>query len=724
MPMRQVSPASILVLALGLAAAAPAQDLNAQQLIDEFAKAVAADQFAAMKDLLLKQRKVVRYAWMDGESQYFSAVANKSDADKATRGNVLQKFAQLCNLELKDGWFNDRWRWAQAQDVAVAAKMVKIYEVYDAGDRDFLKASAERTGDLYAACVKAFTELDRLASEVPDPMYVCYANWYLGSSHKGLFNQFEAVYCFKKAIESGREAKLQTLVDRDGNFAFEMKKIAEAAKIDVAKVDLRLPIAEAKAKYEALGSGAPAPTEGAEGAASKPAAGPKPEDDGKPKPPPKAGTPEKAGGKDAIPPRPDAHGGKVDWIEVDKPKVKEVGEKGFLSPFVFSNNPPLRWQTVRVPPGGDVKFPSVPGDNKLLYDKGKLSFDADGGGKAEPEKFKIGTKPEVVKFAKRDYGDGVTGDVWIRMMEQPSTYKLMGFDAKEAPDKDGLNVLYACGMAATTKFEGFEATFYDDNADGRFNSWVEDCVVVAKGPQRRVQPLSKAVYVGDLLYECSIDAAGQHVKFKPWDRPLALLKVDYGAGPGPAFLVAKGVGDVADVAFNLMDARDKWMWVPAGEYQIAGGYFAYGDADKRETITITQGRSGTMALKADQQAVWKLGGADAGFKFLWRADRKDDVIVLKGSKIEVYGAFNERYEHFLPGVFRPTVRAKSGEKGAVFFEKEMARVDEGALRLDGGARFFPKDLEIKAPGKGDVLLQLEETYPKLGKITSAYAVVQ
>jgi hypothetical protein len=717
--MRHVSSIRALLFMAAVGGAASAQAMSAYDVISKFTEAVAADNYSAAKDLLVKQQPILRYAWFDGENQYFSAVANKSDVDVKTRGNVLSMFAKLALSDLKDGWYLERWTWDQKADAALAAKMVKIFEVFDRADREFSKATSEGTGDLYLAAIKSFTELDALASAVPDHTYVCYANWYAGVCEKSLMHSFEAIYRFKKSMEAGREAKLHLLIDREANLPGELRTLAEKSKIDPAKVDLRLSMADAKAKLEAAATD------------SKPAGGPDSRPDGSkggdPAKPDKGGKPAAGGakGKDGVPPKANEHGGKVDWIDAPAPKVKEVGEKGFLSSYYFSNNPPLRWQRFLVAPGADMRLEIVPGENKLVNDKGKLMFDADGGGKGEPEKLKLGGKPESVKFAKRNFGDKIIGDVWFRMMEQPTTYKLMGFEMKDNPEKTGTNVLFSCGMAATTKFMGYDVTVYDDNADGKFDTYEHDCLVVSKGSERHVAPLSGIAYIGDLLYHVKIDPAGKSMKFKPYDGPVALLKVEYGTGPGPAFLVARGsTEELAGTAFNLMDARDKWMWVPVGSYQIAHGYFAFGEGDKRETITVSQGRSGVFLAKEDKENVWKLGGADTGFKFLWQASKKDDVLTLKGKDIKVFGAGNEQYEWFLPGVFRPTVRAKMGEKGAQFYEKEMARIDDSANRMDGDAKFFPKDVEIKLPGKGDVFLQLEETYPKLGKISSPFTMVQ
>jgi hypothetical protein len=712
--------AAFCCLTLFVASSAAAQEPGVVDIAQSFAKAVADDDFASMKSLVGKHRNVLRYVYLDLEAHYLSAVANNSEKDMTERGNVVMKLGQLSNLELKDGWYMDRWQWTRAKDAAFAAANVKIYAVYDRGDREFVKARAERTGDLWAKATKEFVELDQAASEAKDPVYSFFANWYLAECHLGQFNYFESVYCAKKAIDWAREAKLTAMADKEDLKGLMGKAARNATpEIDPAKVDVRLTLEEAKTKY--YGPAVPKAPEGEKptpGGEAKPAGG------GEAKPTPPGKVDPKAAAKDVIPPKANDHGGKVDWIEIDKTKMSAIGDKGFLSPFPGTNNNPLRWLSVRVPPGGDSKIPGLPGDHKLINDKGKFLIDLDGGGKGEPEKMKLGAKPEAVKFPKRDLGDGLVGDVTLRLMEMPTSYKLMGFDSKENPTADGIVLLYTTGMSVSAKFEGYDVTIYDDNADGFFNSWGDDCLVVTKGAEKRVQPLSKYAYVGNLLYEVGVDASGKQLRFRPYEGPIGLVKLDYGTGPAPASLVIKGSGDHSSTAFNLVEARDKWMWIPAGEYQFAHGYFAFGpEGDKRETIQISTGRSRIIPVKPDVQNVIKMGGAETGFQYVWKAARNGDVVTLKGQDLKVYGAGGELYEWFMPGILRPHVRARLGAKGPPFFDKQMTRIDEGVLRLDGGLRWHPKDLEIKVPGKGDLFLQLEEDYPKLGKIKSEFVQV-
>jgi hypothetical protein len=694
-----------------LCSAAIGQDLTTSDFLQQFSKAIQSDDYATARTLVSGNQRLIRYAWLEGEGQYHSAVANASEKDKADRGGVMMKLAQLTNMVHKDGWYLDRWRWAEAQSAEKSTKLAALYEKYDRADREWARAQVEKTGELYAACAKMFAEIEVDAVEAGDPVFGFYSNWYLAACRRGEFKYYDAIYAAKRAIEAGREAKLDAVVDRESNLHEIIKKSATAAspEIDESKVDVRLSLDESKKKYEQImQGGVPVPPGGEEG--EKPAPGAEPAK-------PRTGTtPED---KD-LPPLPNRHP-KKEPVEVAKTKVREVNDKGFFSSNPNSNNPPLRWASYQVPYNSDTRLPIIPGDHKVINDQGKLLLDLDGDGKAAPEKLKLGGKPEVVKFAKRDLGSGVVADVYLRLMERPTSYKMMGFDSKDQPDRDGAWIHYACGMSVTGKFDGYDVTVFDDNGDGRFNTYVEDCVVVAKGSTKRVQPLSKTIYVGDLLYDFEIDADGKKFVLKPYEGALSLVKLDFGSGPPAQFLTARGLGERAEVAFNLMDARDKWMWVPSGEYQIAHGYFASGpEGDKRETITIEAGRKNTVSLPPGERVVWKAGGAGDGYRFVWRVEKKGNEVLLRGKDVSVYGAGGEKYEWFLPGVLRPQVRAKMGEKGSVFFDKQMGRIDAGMLTLDGSLRFYPRDIDFKLPGSGDLYMQLEENYPKLGKISSNF----
>jgi hypothetical protein len=128
-----------------------------------------------------------------------------------------------------------------------------------------------------------------------------------------------------------------------------------------------------------------------------------------------------------------------------------------------------------------------------------------------------------------------------------------------------------------------------------------------------------------------------------------------------------------------------------------------------------------------------MGGAkEPGFTFQWKAEIEKDkgkvLVKVPGSKIQVFGCAGEEYAHFLTGVFRPTVKMRSGSAdGPVFFNKQMrapATEDlEDNVPWDSVA-FFPKSIEAEKTGSGDVYVQLEGEYPKLGKISSTPQQVQ
>ncbi|HYC77630.1 MAG TPA: hypothetical protein VEI02_08390, partial [Planctomycetota bacterium] len=591
-----------------------------------------------------------------------------------------------------------------------AAEELRIYDAYAVGVKVFDEARKERTAELWTKAIKEFEKIDESAGKINDVAWLFYAAWFLAECHRGQLEHFETAYFLKRAIDCAREVKLTYVSDRE-NFPGTLKKMAELGGLRDDKIDPRVSLAEAKEKYKAELERMNAPPDE------------KPADGGKPADPKSAGKTEAPKGA-GFPPPPNRHGEtRVEWTDLEKTKVKEVGDRPYLTTNIRSNAAPLRWMQRRIPPDDAQPFDAIPGPNKIKNDGGKLLFDPDGDGKAEAEKLKLGIKPELMKFPKRDFGGGVTADVWFRMALLPGTYKLMGFDAKEDP-KSGQTFLYSCGMASTAKFDGFDVTVYDDNADGRFNSWAEDCVVVSKGKDRRVQPLSKVIYVGDKLYEIDVDAAGQHLKLKPYDGNVALVKVEMGAGPAPVAMIARGTGDRTDLAFNMVDAKDKWLWVVPGDYKIEYGYFAFGEAEKRETIEIDGATAKPFTVKLGEQNVLQAAGGGKGYVFRWRAEKSGDVVTLKGADIKVLGAMGESYMNFMPGVLRPTVRMRVGASGTPFYEKQMARPDEGSINQDGALRWYAKTVEVKAPGKGDVFVQLEENYPKLGKIGSEYSQVQ
>jgi hypothetical protein len=343
-------------------------------------------------------------------------------------------------------------------------------------------------------------------------------------------------------------------------------------------------------------------------------------------------------------------------------------------------------------------------------------------------------KTEPVAFKQRTFPDGTKVDVYYNALEQPNSFVLAGFNLELRPGgpNDPTYVRWQGASTVHTKFDGWDVTIYDDSADGRFDTWGDDSIIVGKGKPTKAMPLSRYIYLGDLLFELKLDPNGQNIRFKPYDGPIALIQFDWVGASVPAFMILEGLNENANFYVNLVDCKDKPMWVPPGEYKFRNGYFAFGDGEKRETIRVTNTKSTSFKVAEGQLNKVPMGAAKPpGFTFTWKTEQAKDkgktMITLPGKSIKVFGCAGEEYSYFTTGVVRPTVKMRAGKEGAVFYDKQMkapAREDLNGKNPWPDVIFFPKEAEVEKSVSGDVYVTLEADYPKLGKITSTPTLVE
>ena len=317
----------------------------------------------------------------------------------------------------------------------------------------------------------------------------------------------------------------------------------------------------------------------------------------------------------ALPPAANKHTMRIEWVDAEKVAYKEANGRPVLTPNIRANGHWVHWIQTEMGPTAALENPAiVPGEHTFKNEKGKLLFDPDGKGKAAEERLKVQLgKPEVLTFKQRSLPDGSKVDARFLAMEPPNAFTVngVGMSFKAAGPNDPLRIRWQGASAVTSKFDGWDITIFDDSADGKFDAYGDDSVMISKGKVGRVVPLSRYVYVGDLLFEMKLDPSGQNLRFKPYDGPIALIQFEYVATTMPAFMILEGLNENAQFFINLMDCKDKPMWVPPGEYKFRSGYFAFGDGEKRETISV--GNTKSMQFKVAEGTLNKvqMGGAKA-----------------------------------------------------------------------------------------------------------------
>jgi hypothetical protein len=415
--------------------------------------------------------------------------------------------------------------------------------------------------------------------------------------------------------------------------------------------------------------------------------------------------------------------GKIEWEDATKLRVlAQKRDPKYRTPFFQANAHWIFWPEVALTDAQTATFSALPGGAEITRDGSKILVDIDGAdSQHKPQRIKLGPKPKMQTFKKVKYIDGSTGTVYHMMLQQPTEYQIKGFSFNAGDKVKYVKIKGA--TIVTGKIRGEDVTIHDLNANGAFNDFGMDCIVVGKGRKARVEPLSKFMILGDLMYELRVEANGLTVRTRPYDGPVTLLKVDYKCNKMPEFLIAQGSGDMSTVFINLLDAMEKPIWVVPGSYGIAQGYIIEGTGDRTQSMIIGKGRSGVFNIGVGQLNTWELGGAGkTGFSFGFKTERTrergQEFVMIPGNEVKVYGNFGEEYLRSTMGTPFPKVMLRKGKDGPIWFRGEMRKPERADYEKDGSAIWYPKPMEIKKTVGGDYSVKMELDWEPLGHIES------
>ena len=600
---------SLIISTVALLAALPvfAQD-EVDAFMTKFEEAVKADNYASMKELVAKAGpKSVKNGYWRWEYQLASAIANKSEEDKTHRQNVMEKLTSLISQEFKDRLPSERLVWTKGLTPELAAKRVQMGDTMTEAEQ--LLGRAEKANDkpMFQQAAAKYVAAAALAAETKDLYWDLSDFTWLAFIADKLEEKYDTAYWYKKALESARERKLMDYV-AEFQIPEKLKRLARGGLRDDL-IDHTIPLEESKKKYattmEKLAAEAVNP--GTPGTDSKPAGAP--------------GSPAASGGTKAampgtLPPPANKHTMRIEWVDAEKVAYKDANGRPTMTPNIRANAHWVHWIQTEMGPTAALENPAiVPGDHTFRFEKGKLIFDPDGKGKAGEERLKVQRgKPELLVFKQRVLPDGSKVDARFLAMEAPNAFTVngVGMTFENPGPNDPLRLRWQGATAATSKFDGWDVTIFDDSADGKFDAYGDDSVMISKGKTGRVVPLSRYVYVGDLLFEMKLDASGQNLRFKPYDGPIALLQFEYVANTMPAFMILEGLNENAQFFINLMDCKDKPMWV-ARRVQVQErllrlrrGRQARDDLGRQRQVRAVQGRRGNAQQGADgrRQGAW------------------------------------------------------------------------------------------------------------------------
>ena len=233
-----------------------------------------------------------------------------------------------------------------------------------------------------------------------------------------------------------------------------------------------------------------------------------------------------------LPPAANKHTMRIEWIDADKLDVRRrPNGRPVLTPNVHANGPGTTGYSTEIGPTAATKLARHPGRAHLQERQGQADLRPGRAGKAPEEKLKVPIgKARAHRLQGSAFPDGTKVDVTSLVMEPPKHVhrqrrrnELQGAPVRTIRS----SIRWQGATAVTHKFDGWDITIFDDSADGKFDAYGDDSVMISKGKVVRSVPLSRYVYLGDLLFEMKLDPSGQNMRFKPYDGPIALLQFDY-----------------------------------------------------------------------------------------------------------------------------------------------------------------------------------------------------
>jgi len=245
-----------------------------------------------------------------------------------------------------------------------------------------------------------------------------------------------------------------------------------------------------------------------------------------------------------------------------------------------------------------------------------------------------------------------------------------------------------------------------------------DSIVI--GDATRAVPYSEYIQIGKDWYQLEPLNGGAQLQATRVKFPTGELKLDWGKGPKPDFLVVKGRDRFVNCYFDLTSANK--VEVPVGRYTISYGRLSKGKRLQSMKALILGDESTTaFDVPAGETVEVAAGGP---FDLDFKLDSGDDKFTVPGASVVLVGQAGERYERLWNCVLDPAVSwRKTGAKRGTKGEGMGVHMDREAMAKFGyGAVWFPKDLEVGLrKGTEDFEVQLVVKKNKLfGKITSSW----
>lgn len=383
--------------------------------------------------------------------------------------------------------------------------------------------------------------------------------------------------------------------------------------------------------------------------------------------------------------------------------------------------------------GSSGTFPALDNSPNVLRtgaNKAAVDLDGDGAGDVDiPLTGKI-TPVEIT------LGSGAEKRHWAFLSvigQQQDIYQ--GFRFNLGPDENQLNLYVAPAGSLVGSVAGTRVQVLDDNMDGHYGSaprdWgymgliegalQHDLDSVVVGEAKTARPWSRLQKIGDAWYELVPNEAGTDLVATRTDVESGTLQLDLKGAP-VTWLVVRGMGDKADLLYDVVNGGSDKVEVPVGTYEIYSGQVASGK--KAQMMKA-------LVLPGENTRSWRVGPGEttklelgAPFTFDFAVQQDAETLTVVGPTIVVVGRGGETYQRLWNCVVTPDVnlrkvgstRGKKEEELTPIGSQEELQDHENDYRT----AWFPIGKPIPKPTPGETFeAQLFQKKHKLfGKIES------
>lgn len=307
-----------------------------------------------------------------------------------------------------------------------------------------------------------------------------------------------------------------------------------------------------------------------------------------------------------------------------------------------------------------------------------------------------------------------------------------GVEVNREATPEGSTVFVSPAASIRGEIAGIEVAIFDDTMSGVYGDepmswahvgmtpenyqWDMDAIQIDNG--KKALPWSRLQKIGDQWYDLKV--TGHQVQASPVEIKTGKLKLKFGKGPKPTYVIVRGMDKLFECYYDLTSSKE--VEVPVGRYELFTGFIAEGKRTSvKKAVMLPGADTPRWKVDSDKTVEVPLGGP-FGFDFGW--EDEEDTVKILGATVCVTGISGERYER--PWNARPytmiSIR-KAGSKKGSKPEKMKSNLDVNTLYSDWGLGWHPQDLVLpkgKASGEEYELQMTEKKNALFGKVESKW----